>query len=99
MADSELRGLGAVRGPGKAWTMMSRTSDRSDVQRRRRSNSMNRMKHVLARVLFVAPLALAPALPARADNVDVEIRSSDKVSGTIRPTYDEECFVCDLAKN
>src|SRR6185369_8367688 len=69
-------------------------------QRRRegiRSKSMKHSKHVWARVLITAPLAFAFA--AWGDSVDVQVRSSDKVSGTIRPTYDQECFVCDVAQN
>jgi hypothetical protein len=68
------------------------------VERPRRSSSMmQQMKSVWARALVLAPLALA--FSARGDSIDVEIRSGDKVSGTIRPTYDQECFTCDLAKN
>jgi len=58
---------------------------------------MKHSKHVWARVLITAPLAFAFA--AWGDSVDVQVRSSDKVSGTIRPTYDQECFVCDVAQN
>jgi hypothetical protein len=58
---------------------------------------MKQLKHVWTRVLLVAPFALA--LSAQGDTVDVEIRSADKVSGTIRPTSDQECFTCELATN
>jgi hypothetical protein len=78
--------------------MMISASERSGAARAIRSKSIMQMKHVWARVLLVvAPLSAASV--ATADSVDVEIRSSDKVSGTIRPTYDVECFTCDLAKN
>ena len=43
--------------------------------------------------------AVAAAVPARAGTVDLEVRTGDKASGTLRPATDTECFSCDLAAN
>lgn len=48
-----------------------------------------------------APLAVvvaALAAPALAGSVDLQVRGKDKVSGTIRPAFDEECFLCELPR-
>jgi len=56
------------------------------------------MKHAVRAVSLV--LVAAPAaLVARGDEVDLQVRTGDRVSGTIRPALDVECFTCDLAAN
>jgi hypothetical protein len=54
-------------------------------------------KHVP--VVLGLALASAFAVSAGGASVDLEIRSGDRVRGTIRPTFDTENFICDLPKN
>src|SRR5262245_6792675 len=51
--------------------------------------------HSRAPILFVSAV-LAAAGIARADSVDLELRGNDAVTGTIRPVYDRERFLCTL---
>jgi hypothetical protein len=49
-------------------------------------------------VLVAAALAAAAASARAADSVDLQLRGKDKVSGTLRPVTDTECYVCDLPR-
>ncbi len=54
---------------------------------------------VKSSLLWVAlAAALLPTLAARGDSVDVQLRGSDKLTGTIRPKDEVDCFLCDVAK-